>query len=59
MKELEAVQEAGAKFGQGYLLARPAFPPPGITWPTSVGRPAAKPSVLRAAMTTGGHRKRT
>ena len=58
-EELEAVQEAGAKFGQGYLLARPAFPPPGITWPTSVGRPAAKPSVLRAAMTTGGHRKRT
>ena len=35
-EELEAVQEAGAHFGQGYLLARPAFPPPGITWPGSV-----------------------
>jgi EAL domain-containing protein (putative c-di-GMP-specific phosphodiesterase class I) len=35
-EELDAVQEAGAHFGQGYLLARPAFPPPGITWPDSV-----------------------
>ena len=33
-EELEAVQEAGAKFGQGYLLARPAFPPPEPVWPT-------------------------
>lgn len=31
--ELEAVQEAGAQFGQGYLLARPASPPPAVTWP--------------------------
>jgi EAL domain-containing protein (putative c-di-GMP-specific phosphodiesterase class I) len=31
--ELEAVQETGAKFGQGYLLARPAYPPPEVTWP--------------------------
>ena len=35
-EELEAVQEAGAHFGQGYLLAKPAFPPPPITWPGSV-----------------------
>lgn len=27
-EELEAVTAAGAKFGQGYYLARPAFPPP-------------------------------
>ena len=32
-EELEAVKVAGAHFGQGYLLARPAFPPPGLTWP--------------------------
>jgi EAL domain-containing protein (putative c-di-GMP-specific phosphodiesterase class I) len=32
--ELEAVQAAGAHFGQGYLLARPAFPPPPVTWPS-------------------------
>lgn len=36
-EELEAVTESGARFGQGYLLARPAFPPPQITWPASVG----------------------
>lgn len=34
--ELEAVREAGAHYGQGYLLARPAFPPPPISWPPSV-----------------------
>jgi len=32
-EELEAVIDAGARFGQGYLLARPAFPPPPVTWP--------------------------
>jgi len=33
VEELEAVQESGARFGQGYLLARPAFPLPEVTWP--------------------------
>lgn len=31
--ELEAVQAAGVQFGQGFLLARPAFPPPPVDWP--------------------------
>jgi EAL domain-containing protein (putative c-di-GMP-specific phosphodiesterase class I) len=31
--ELEAVIDSGARFGQGYLLARPNFPPPAVTWP--------------------------
>lgn len=31
--ELHAVCDAGAQYGQGYLLARPAFPPPPVTWP--------------------------
>ncbi|HTR50114.1 MAG TPA: EAL domain-containing protein [Kofleriaceae bacterium] len=31
--ELAAVIAAGAQYGQGYLLARPAFPPPELTWP--------------------------
>ena len=31
--ELAAVIAAGAHYGQGYLLARPAFPPPAISWP--------------------------
>ncbi len=32
-EELEAVRDAGAQYGQGYLLARPEFPPPPIIWP--------------------------
>ncbi len=31
--ELAAVREAGVHFGQGYLLARPGFPPPSVSWP--------------------------
>ena len=31
--EFDAVLASGAHYGQGYLLARPAFPPPPITWP--------------------------
>jgi EAL domain-containing protein (putative c-di-GMP-specific phosphodiesterase class I) len=30
--ELSAVVDAGADYGQGFLLARPAFPPPSVTW---------------------------
>jgi EAL domain-containing protein (putative c-di-GMP-specific phosphodiesterase class I) len=36
--ELEAVTAAGARYAQGYLLARPAFPPPDMTWPAGVAR---------------------
>ncbi len=50
VEELEAVQEAGARFGQGYLLARPAFPPPPIVWPAPPTRKIERPpSVRRAA----------
>jgi EAL domain-containing protein (putative c-di-GMP-specific phosphodiesterase class I) len=31
--ELAAVCDAGVQLVQGYLLARPAFPPPAIQWP--------------------------
>ncbi len=31
--ELQAVIDAGVHFGQGYLLARPGYPIPPITWP--------------------------
>jgi EAL domain-containing protein (putative c-di-GMP-specific phosphodiesterase class I) len=34
--ELDAVISAGVRYVQGYLLARPAFPPPPINWPESV-----------------------
>ncbi|MCB9603213.1 MAG: EAL domain-containing protein [Sandaracinus sp.] len=32
--ELSAVIDCGVHYGQGYLLARPAFPPPAVSWPT-------------------------
>lgn len=34
--ELEAVIAAGARYGQGYFLARPAFPPPEVKWPENI-----------------------
>ena len=34
--ELDAVIAAGARYGQGYLLARPAYPPPPVTWPAAI-----------------------
>lgn len=37
--ELDAVIAAGTRYVQGYLLARPAFPPPPITWPANVASP--------------------
>lgn len=32
-EELQAVIDAGVHYGQGFLLARPAFPAPEFTWP--------------------------
>ncbi|MBN2361586.1 MAG: EAL domain-containing protein [Deltaproteobacteria bacterium] len=34
--ELRAVIDTGAHFGQGFLLARPAYPAPAVTWPPEV-----------------------
>lgn len=45
VEELVAVQEAGANYGQGYLLARPAFPPPPVTWPDDI--PVERPTIRR------------
>jgi EAL domain-containing protein (putative c-di-GMP-specific phosphodiesterase class I) len=33
INELKAVRDTGAHYGQGYLLARPGFPPPHVKWP--------------------------
>jgi EAL domain-containing protein (putative c-di-GMP-specific phosphodiesterase class I) len=35
--EYRAVCDSGARFGQGYLFARPTFPMPAITWPPRRG----------------------
>lgn len=32
-EEFECVRDAGADYAQGYLLARPAYPIPAVTWP--------------------------
>jgi EAL domain-containing protein (putative c-di-GMP-specific phosphodiesterase class I) len=49
-EELEAVRDAGAQYGQGYVLARPSFPPPSAVWPLAPKR-NTKPPVARR---TGG-----
>lgn len=52
-QELDAVQAAGARFGQGYLLAKPAFPPPLISWPSAAAmQAAAAPPPKRAEKAT-------
>jgi EAL domain-containing protein (putative c-di-GMP-specific phosphodiesterase class I) len=37
--ELRALLDTGAQFGQGFLLARPAFPIPRVTWPPNLPAP--------------------
>jgi EAL domain-containing protein (putative c-di-GMP-specific phosphodiesterase class I) len=52
-QELDAVTTAGARFGQGYLLAKPAFPPPQISWPSAAAmQAAAVPPPKRAEKAT-------
>ena len=43
---VEAVMDSGARYGQGYLLARPAYPPPEVNWPSSRA-PASKTQSIR------------
>jgi EAL domain-containing protein (putative c-di-GMP-specific phosphodiesterase class I) len=37
-EELYAVRDAGVHYAQGYLLARPDFPPPPMQWPSDHGK---------------------
>ena len=39
MDEFSAVCDTGANYGQGYLLGRPAFPLPAVTWPRTAPQP--------------------
>jgi len=41
--ELTCVRDLGVHFAQGYLLARPAAPPPTATWPLSTSAAAISP----------------
>ncbi len=58
---------AGAQYGQGYLLARPAFPLPEVTWPAELGgddmsvpvTPRKKSQTLRASRTSTKSRRRS
>jgi EAL domain-containing protein (putative c-di-GMP-specific phosphodiesterase class I) len=43
--ELSAVRDSGAQYGQGFLLGRPSFPKPSITWPPSPSEGALPPTV--------------
>ena len=45
VEQLLAVREAGAQYGQGFLLGRPTTPPAAPTWPAEV--PRVKPMSLR------------
>ena len=56
-EELESVQDAGARFGQGYLLARPAFPPPAVNWPTR-SKPAHRSQKITRARKAAPRRPR-
>jgi EAL domain-containing protein (putative c-di-GMP-specific phosphodiesterase class I) len=44
--ELKCVRDLGVHYGQGYLLARPATPPPVAHWPYAPGAQAA-PAIRR------------
>jgi EAL domain-containing protein (putative c-di-GMP-specific phosphodiesterase class I) len=57
VEELDSVIAAGAHYGQGYLLARPAFPLPTVTWPTSDKPARKKEPTLRPRVNTKNRRK--
>jgi len=53
-EELASVMEAGARYAQGYLLARPGFPAPAVNWP-----PPADLGIAVARAPTRPQRART
>jgi EAL domain-containing protein (putative c-di-GMP-specific phosphodiesterase class I) len=62
VEELKAVADQGVHFAQGYVLARPAFPPPEFNFPLARqalpagaprGRPPAKPIAKLAVQDAG------
>jgi len=57
LQELQAVKAAGARFGQGYLLARPAFPLPAVNWPEELEEFEEKKTKMRSAKDRRSDRK--
>jgi EAL domain-containing protein (putative c-di-GMP-specific phosphodiesterase class I) len=53
--ELSAVRDSGAQLGQGYLIARPSYPAPSITWPPSRS-PSEPTSAPMRSVGRGGRR---
>jgi EAL domain-containing protein (putative c-di-GMP-specific phosphodiesterase class I) len=47
VEELKAVADLGVHYAQGYVLARPAFPPPEFDFPLARRSPAATPARMR------------
>ena len=48
VEELACVRDLGVHYAQGFLLARPAAPPPAVAWPFGVAQPAGPPSLAGA-----------
>ena len=48
--ELLAVRDLGVQLAQGFLLARPANPPPAVSWPAEMGRVVRVAPVERATL---------
>jgi EAL domain-containing protein (putative c-di-GMP-specific phosphodiesterase class I) len=46
LEELKAIRDTGAQYGQGYLFAKPSYPPPRAHWPLER---AAEPATGRLA----------
>jgi EAL domain-containing protein (putative c-di-GMP-specific phosphodiesterase class I) len=44
--EFRVLRDAGADYGQGYLFARPAFPPPPIHWPADGASTLVPPTLV-------------
>ncbi len=56
-EELGAVVAAGAHFGQGYLLARPAYPLPEVNWPANLAEAQPRRKARRSVHPWGGRRR--
>ncbi len=57
-EQLSAVINAGVPYGQGYVLARPAFPAPEVHWPLEPSEPLVVPARRISDIAPESSRKR-